>query len=353
MNISGYIAAGSWDYDVAQISQTTSTKSFTIPTEKLTGEKQMQKNLNNADTNPFNASSFNFKNWCANKETSFDIQMYTKTEPTRSDEEILKDMAELAKKYARQGTFHELDKEYLDLMKEYMSSVSPDREGILNRAVNEIIERTKQDGDYTMSEIYQQVKSQTAVQKVEEEEKKEKEKKELLDYFLEILANKGNKKGSVGTISSVTQNGDCYKITVDNGGGMTTTYGYVNGEFTGMQMNGNNYSGVQLENGSMVGSVESAMFTDDDGNLIAAYFDKSEIRGFRSAPTYEETERRKEVLAAYNAGYDFAVGRYLPIPDSDPNKETLIIGGRSPTSNAKSQEIYNSTYNSLRNNAVA
>jgi len=344
MNISGYIAANTWGYDVAKTSQTVSTKSFTVST----GEKQTQKTLNNADTNPFDASSFNFKEWCASKETSFDIQMYTKTEPTRSDEEILKDIAELGKKQAQQGTFHELDKEFLALMEEYVSSVSPDREGILNRAVNEIIDRTKQEEDYTMSSIYQQVKSQTAEQKDEDELKKEMEGKELIDYFIEAIESRGNRKGDSGTISGISQNGDSYSVNIDNGGGMTTKLIYANGELVGMQMNGNNYSGVQLEN-VMSGSVNHAMFTDDNGNFIATYFgNEGEIRGFHSLPTYEEMERRKEFVAAYNAGYDFANGKYnLPTP-SDPNEETIFIGGkRLPTTNSKTQEIYNSIYDRL------
>jgi hypothetical protein len=63
---------------------------------------------------------------------------YTKTEPTRSDEEILKDIVELAKKHAEKGTFHNADNEYLDLFKEYVSSVSPDREGILTDSLKQI-----------------------------------------------------------------------------------------------------------------------------------------------------------------------------------------------------------------------
>jgi len=69
-------------------------------------------------------------------------EMYTKTEPTRSDEEILKDIAELAKRHAEKGTFHNADNEYLDLFKEYISSVSPDRESILTSSLKEIFSKT-------------------------------------------------------------------------------------------------------------------------------------------------------------------------------------------------------------------
>jgi hypothetical protein len=70
-------------------------------------------------------------------------EMYSKTTPTRSDEEILKDIVELAKKHAENGTFHNTDNEYLDLYKEYVSSVSPDREGILTSSLKEIFGKTK------------------------------------------------------------------------------------------------------------------------------------------------------------------------------------------------------------------
>jgi len=63
---------------------------------------------------------------------------FTKTEPTRSDEEILEAVRELAKKHAENGTFHNADNDYLDLYKEYVSSVSPDRESILTNSLNQI-----------------------------------------------------------------------------------------------------------------------------------------------------------------------------------------------------------------------
>jgi hypothetical protein len=61
----------------------------------------------------------------------------------------------------------------------------------------------------------------------------------------------------------------------------------------------------------------------------------------------EEVERSREIKAAYNAGYDFAIGRYLP--PRDPNPEDIKKESFSfvPTSNLKSREIYNSIYDRL------
>jgi hypothetical protein len=63
--------------------------------------------------------------------------------------------------------------------------------------------------------------------------------------------------------------------------------------------------------------------------------------------TYEEDERYKEIMAAYDAGYHFTTGRYSPLQDADidPNKEARFLDGRLPSGSfAKSREIYNSIY---------
>ena len=305
--ISATIVANSLGgYDFITKTSQTNTKPFTIPTEEPVAEKSMQNAKSNSYANsakpyPFQTDSFNFKDWCS----KFDPMMYTKTEPARSDKEILKDIAELAKKHARQGTFHEQDEEYLALMKEYISSVSSDRESILNRAVNEIIERTKQNEDYSMNDIYQQVNSQRTDKKEEE--------KELIDHLLETLKNKGKGKGSSGVISEIIKNGNCYSVNIDHGGGMTTTLNYANGEFASMNMSGNNYYIGGFENN---GKVNNAMFYDDNGEIIAVFTQPhGDFRNSLSGSTTgAEIERRKEILAAYNAAHDFAIGKYNPPP---------------------------------------
>jgi flagellar hook-basal body complex protein FliE len=309
-------------------SSTASSKSFNdVLANMANSYTTTQKTESNSNDNPFKASSFDFQDWFANRDSPFDRQMYTKTEPARSDEEILKDMAELAKKHARQGTFQEFDNEFSDLLKEYISPVSPDRESILNKAVNEIIERTNQDEDYSIYSAFQQLDSQRA--------NKEDDEKELIDYLLEILKNNGNRKGSSGTISSITQNGDCYEINIDHGGGMTTTLYYAGGELTSMSIGGNNYS-AQLNHYN--GAIDFAQIRDDNGNLIASYHSPEPlygsppiIGGLYSCHTSEEIERRKEILAAYNASYDFAIGKYSP-----------------PPSESETYEIYTKTYDELR-----
>jgi len=63
--------------------------------------------------------------------------------------------------------------------------------------------------------------------------------------------------------------------------------------------------------------------------------------------TYEEHERCKEIMAAYDAGYHFTTGRYSPLQDADidPNKEARFLDGRLPSGSfAKAREIYNSIY---------
>jgi len=63
--------------------------------------------------------------------------------------------------------------------------------------------------------------------------------------------------------------------------------------------------------------------------------------GLFSLSSVGERERSREIIAAYNAGYDFATGRYSPPQDADidPNKKDFIFMP-SPTSNLKSREIY-------------
>jgi len=336
MNICGYGVAGTISgYGTQSISQT-SSKYFTIPvwgediakTNNITQKNGNNDKINNDKTNPFEAGSFNFNDWCSKLDPNYDCQMFTKTEPTKSDEEILKDIIELAKKHAQQGTFQENDEEFLALRKEYISSVSPNREGILNSAMNEIIERTKKKEDYTMSDIYQQVKSQTA-------DKKEEEEKELIDYFIEALESKGNGKGSSGTVSNIKKNGDYYEINIDNDGGKTTTLSYdANGKLMDMYIGGNNYNVRVGNNGS---SAENGTLKDDNGNMIAA-FGRSQGQDdfrFHSCPTDAEWVREHEFSAAYNAGYDFANGIYRPPPNGSAYKEA-----------------YESNYNRLMNNAV-
>jgi hypothetical protein len=66
------------------------------------------------------------------------IRMYTKTEPSMSDEELKEAIAKIARKDAEKGQFHNQTKEYLDLKREYISSASPDRESLVTNSTKQI-----------------------------------------------------------------------------------------------------------------------------------------------------------------------------------------------------------------------
>ena len=66
------------------------------------------------------------------------IYMYTKTEPSMSDEELKEAIVKIAREDAEKGQFHNMTKEWFDLKKEYMSSVSPDRESVITNSTKQI-----------------------------------------------------------------------------------------------------------------------------------------------------------------------------------------------------------------------
>jgi len=66
------------------------------------------------------------------------VNLYTKTEPLRSDEEIKEDIVRIAKADAEKGKLQSQTREFLELEKEYVSSVSPDREGIITNSTKQI-----------------------------------------------------------------------------------------------------------------------------------------------------------------------------------------------------------------------
>jgi len=301
MNVaSGYSIASNYGGYGAERTSSTNTKPFTIPNSKE--EAHMIGQLSFVGVRNYSP----FKDIAETGSVNFPKLMQTKTTPTRSDEEILKELEELAKEHARTGEFQSGDK-YFELLDEYVSSVSPDRAGILKSAVAEINERLNPQGnsDYSMSTAFQQINSQRTDKTGEEK----KEEKEPIDYFLETLKNKGKPKGSSGTISSITKNGDSYSVNIDHGGGMTTTLNYANGEFASMQIQGNNYSVGGIENGS--NAVTYAEFYDDNGKKTMFFNgNDDEGHGLKQAYTEAEGERSKKLLAVYNAAYNVAAGRH-------------------------------------------
>jgi len=320
MNVSGYIVTNNQSsYDVSQTSQNTNTKPFTIPTfaeGKVIGAISPHWSDGNYDP---------FKDIAETGSVNFPGYLQTKSTSARSDEEILKDIEELAKEHARTGQSGKDDNRLQKLIDEYVSSVSPDRAGILKNAAMEIHERLSPQNvsDYTTSDIFQQIDSQKTDKKEEE--------KEPIDYFLEALKNKGNGKGNSGTITSITQNGCCTTINIDHGGGMTTALNYVNGEFTCMTISGNNYSVGGIENYS--NAVTAANFFDSNGDLTMCY----DGNNLSQVYTKEEGKRMQEGNAVYKAAYDVAIGNHLGV--NSPNKEY--------------NEAYNRAYERLASSAVA
>jgi len=324
MNVtSGYGIASSYGNYGAEKASSANKKTFTIPTSELAEEKSAQTQKVSTKIgggtisfsgehgfNPFKTGGVNFPKY-----------MQTKTTPTRSDEEILRELEELAKEHARTGQSSTGDKKFIELMDEYVSSVSPDRASILKNTVTEINERLNPQGnsDYSMSMAFQQIDQQRT--------QEEKEEKELMDYFLEALKNRGKPKGSSGATSTITRNGNYTTETIDYGDGKTTSLYYVNGEFAGMTMKGNNYSVDGIDNGS--GAVTGAEFFDDNGNNVM-HFGNS--LGLTQRYTEAEGDRLQKVLGTYNAAYDVAVGRYSP---------------------SGSKSAYNSTYERLTSGSVA
>jgi hypothetical protein len=64
--------------------------------------------------------------------------MYTTKEPSMSDEELKEAISKIAREDAKRGLFQNQTKTFLDLRKEYISSVSPDRESIITNSMKEI-----------------------------------------------------------------------------------------------------------------------------------------------------------------------------------------------------------------------
>jgi len=137
MNISGYGVSYNYNGYNSSANKVKTSSAFAVALdEKIKTESKKNSNANQT------SQTYNpFEDMARTGSVSLPSYIYTKTEPTRSDEEILKDMVELAKKHGRQGTFMYEDEEFKSLTKEWVSSVSPDREEILKEAMKEINEK--------------------------------------------------------------------------------------------------------------------------------------------------------------------------------------------------------------------
>jgi len=304
-------AKGGYDF----ITKTVNTKPFVIPTF----EEDIPKTDNASKTDSIQKTN----------RTALPDYIYTKTEPKRSDEEILKDMEALAKEHARTGIHQHECKEYSKLMEEYISSVSPDRESIYNNATNEIYERLAFEMSGTPLE-----------------EAKEKNE-ELIEYFMKTLA--GNSKNSNDIISSniatrgnsiassfsnnmgnvIATRSDGYytQYDIDRGGGKVTsiTFDSYGKQMPNIGLKGNTYDEVWFQNGIM----KNAEYYDSNSEKILS--NNGTIDRIDQLETKAERERYHKILGVYNASFDVAVGRHLG----------------SEGSSKEYREAYDSTYERL------
>jgi len=341
MKISYNVASGQSSY-VTEKTPQPPTKPFVIPTEEVAGEKTTTQNASANNYDPFKAAetgSVTLPSW-----------INTKTEPRRSDEEILKEIEKLAKEHAKTGQFQDSDPRFKALMDEYVSSVSPDRGSILANSTKEISERIA-------SELAELVAKLAEMAEIEAEEE-EKRKNELLDYLMDAIApKKGKKKNDIDIISSfiatrgnnIAAGGN--SIIASRNGGDYTAVNVDQGNKMPWMMKSDMYN-ANVTNGV----VTSAFFYDEKGNMVMHYDDKG---GLRQEETNEEHKKRKELQAVYNAVYDFSVGRYNPhdrprIGTKTNNIMTSVNGIEDARPLIK--EVYDRTYDRLRSeiaNSVA
>jgi hypothetical protein len=171
---------------------------------------------------------------------------FTKTEPTRSDEEILEAIKELAKKHAEKGTFHNADNEYLDLFKEYISSASPDRESILTSSLNQIFGKAKTNKEEGAIDF----------------------NKSILEQTLKIMEQAKNKNGATNNKTT---------FNIDLAGGAMCKVGWLDDD-----------------------KLKDASFHDSNGELIANYSQ----HGWSILYTKAEQARKSEITAAYNEAFN-------------------------------------------------
>jgi hypothetical protein len=163
-------------------------------------------------------------------------EMFTKTKTTRSDEEILEAIKELAKKHAEKAKekenlgkyyfFQNADNEYLDLMKEYVSSVSPDREGILTSSLNQIFGKTNKNKE--ISADNNESLLQQTLKNMEKMKPKNKTANKALQQILKSMDNKTS-GATYGKLSIVDDNKLSYVEFYNSNGEMIATYNSTTG----------------------------------------------------------------------------------------------------------------------------
>jgi hypothetical protein len=305
MNIgNGYGVASNYNCYNAKNASQASSKSFTVNTEIRVEAPMIGPLTYIGDYSKFDP----FKEIAETGSFNIPDGMQTKRTPTRSDEEILKDMEELAKEHARTGMLQKDDERFAKLMDEYISSVSPDRAGILKSSISEIL-----------GKIEIEMSGMEGLEK--------KEKNNLINILMETLdVEEGGNKGKDG--NDIIN--DIINAILARGNNITTSGNiYSNNDIAS-----NMYDNVFVQNGV----VESASFYDSNGEKIMDYFSNSEFGGgglkLMQKYTKAENERMQEIVGVYNAAFDIAYGSQ--------------IHGNNNNGNSTMNKAYNSTYERLR-----
>jgi len=296
MNISGYGVAGIiGGYGTQNVSQA-SSKPFTIP---VWGEDTSKTdNAPKTDTNKNRDFTYNDDDYYSLKDMAktgdFELPGYihTKTEPTRSDEEILKEIEELAKEHLKTGQSTNDDQRFLKLKDEYISSVSPDRADIFKRSMNEMFGRPNGE-DYSMSAAFRQIDQQRAYN-TDEKYKEEEKEKELIDYFLGRLENKeyDGYNGEQNTMSK----SDLYEGSVEDGIYFFDSNSKSKGNEFRFDESVMHYSG---ERGTFAQQLTKEEMSRDE-EVFATYMASYDLAGGSSGIEYYSEELKE----AYNKAYE-------------------------------------------------
>jgi len=276
MNIGSYGSLYNYSgYGVLLNKAKTSAVPTTIPEQK---PKSTNNNaISNTSNDPFKVIAYDpFKDMAATGTVSFPRWIYTKTELTRSEDEIKKDIIELAKKHAKNGTSQLRDYEFESLMKEWTSPASPDRESILKNTVSEMNRNVE------ISNL-----------------QKNKEKKEDLDKtnnfdqigkLLEMLGGEENVKGKSKTTSG--SSGTRFSTSASDSS---------NGSQVIFNMMGANYNAYVNENNE----IKFASIKDNNGYEVIAFDDRNSSRQLSITMNWTDREglRCSELLRVYNDTY--------------------------------------------------
>jgi len=256
MNISGYGVSYNYNNYGTSANKDKTSSAFAVALD----EKIKTESKKSSNTNQTNQVYDPLEDMATTGSVSLPSWIYTKTELTRSEEEIIKDIIEVAKRHAEQGTFQdEGDDEFNSLVKEWTSPVSPDREEILKRTMKEIYEKK----DLIPKKSGKEEKNYDMISTLMQALKTEKEKVNKI----ESGSNEGARNRVIGTV---------------------------------FNMEGDNYYACVEDD-----KLKGAMIRDDSGKTVLI-FDNVGSSGqlsLKQSWTEEEGIRRAKLLEVYNETY--------------------------------------------------